>query len=122
MASGNFYLGSHTEMVGFENHITLDKITTYTRELATAVPMLAHLKAIRFFAGFRPMSPDNLPVIGPMPDCPRLILATGHGRSGMLLSASTGKAVSELIVDTETKRPIQAFAIDRFSHKVTQSA
>ena len=114
-ASGNFYLGSHTEFVGFENRITLEKITTFTKAFVQAVPLLGRLRALRFFAGFRPICEDNLPVIGPVPECPRLIVASGHGRAGMRLSAGTGKAVSELIADGETEHSIEAFAVDRFA-------
>ena len=113
-ASGNFYLGSHTEFVGFENRITLEKITTFTKAFVRAVPLLGRLRALRFFAGFRPICEDNLPVIGPVPDCARLIVAAGHGRAGVRFSAGTGKAVSELILDGETEHSIEAFAVDRF--------
>lgn len=117
VANGNFYLGSHTEFVGFDNQVTLEKISAYTRALARAVPIIARLRALRFFVGFRPMTPDNLPIIGSTPTCSRLILATGHGRTGMRHSASTGKAVSELIKDGETRLPIADFAVDRFAQK-----
>jgi len=114
-ASGNFYLGSHTEFVGFENRITLEKITTFTKAFVQAVPLLGRLRALRFFAGFRPICEDNLPVIGPVPECPQLIVASGHGRAGMRLSAGTGKAVSEFILDGQTQHPMEAFAVDRFA-------
>ena len=113
-ASGNFYLGSHTEFVGFENRITLEKITAFTQAFTRAVPLLARLRALRFFAGFRPICEDNLPIIGPVPACSRLIVASGHGRTGVRFSASTGKAVSELIVDGKTEHPIDAFGVARF--------
>jgi glycine/D-amino acid oxidase-like deaminating enzyme len=119
-ASGNFYLGSHTEFVGFENRITLEKISQFTRIFifTHGVPLLARLRALRFFAGFRPICEDNLPIIGPVPGCPKLIIASGHGRTGVRYSASTGKAVSELIVDEKTEHPMDAFAVDRFVEKL----
>jgi len=113
-AAGNFYIGSHTEYVGFVDRITLDKITTYIRVLAQKMPLLSKLRAVRFFSGFRPLSSDELPIIGPVPDCPQLIVASGHGRAGMMLSAGTGKTVSELIVDGTAALPIDAFSVDRF--------
>lgn len=115
-ASGNFYLGSHTEFVGFENRITLEKLNAFTQVFTRAVPLFARLRALRFFAGFRPICKDNLPVIGPVPGCPQLIVAAGHGRTGVRFSACTGKAVSELVMDGKTEHPIDAFAVDRFVH------
>ncbi len=114
-ARGNFYVGSHTEYVGFDKSITLEKLSAYVRAAAAMVPVLAQLRAIRFFSGFRPMTPDNLPLLGPMPDCPRLLIATGHGRTGILYSAPTGKAVSEMIVDGRTELPVEAFRVERFA-------
>jgi glycine/D-amino acid oxidase-like deaminating enzyme len=32
---------------------------------------------------FRPICKDDLPVIGPVPECPRLLIACGHGRTGV---------------------------------------
>jgi sarcosine oxidase subunit beta len=113
-ASGNFYLGSHSEFVGFKNRITLDKITDYTQSYTRAVPLFARLRGLRFFAGFRPISVDEVPIIGPVPGCPQLIIASGHGRSGMCYSAGTGKIVSELIVDGESEIPADRFSIGRF--------
>ena len=114
-ASGNFYLGSHTEFVGFENRITLEKLSTFARAFTRAVPVLAKVRALRFFAGFRPICEDNLPVIGPVPGCSKLVIASGHGRTGVRFSASTGKAVSEMIVDGRTEHPMEAFSPGRFA-------
>ncbi|CAB1078306.1 hypothetical protein D1AOALGA4SA_6060 [Olavius algarvensis Delta 1 endosymbiont] len=114
-ASGNFYLGSHTEFVGFENRITLEKIAAFTRSFVRSIPLLARVRALRFFAGFRPICEDNLPVIGPVPGCSKLIVASGHGRTGVRFSASTGKAVSEMIVDGQTEQAMEAFSPGRFA-------
>ena len=115
--SGNFYLGSHTEFVGFDNRITLEKLTAFTRSFTRSIPMLARLRGLRFFAGFRPICEDNLPVIGPVPGCSKLIVASGHGRTGVRFSASTGKAVSEMIIDGQTEQAMDAFSPARFVDK-----
>lgn len=114
-APGNFLIGSRTEKVGFDGRITLDKIAEYARGLVRIVPMLARLQIIRFYCGFRPLSPDDLPIIGPLPDCRSFLLATGHTRSGVIYSAVTGKLIAEIIVDGRTHVPIEPFSIARFA-------
>ncbi len=115
VASGNLYLGSQRELVGFENRITLEMLMTYMNFLGRAIPEIRRLRGLRFFAGFRPVSDDNLPIIGPVPECSKLIIASGHGATGVRYSASTGKAVSELIIDGKTEQAIGALRVDRFS-------
>jgi glycine/D-amino acid oxidase-like deaminating enzyme len=112
--NGNFYIGSQAEYVGFENRISLGKMAAFTDVPARAVSILGSLRAMRLFAGFRPISEDELPIIGPIPDCPKFIIASGHGKTGMRYSASTGKAVSELIADGTTELSIEAFQLQRF--------
>lgn len=48
-------------------------------------------------AGLRPMSPDNLPLIGRLSE--RVIAATGHGRNGVLLTPVTADAVVAELAD-----------------------
>jgi D-amino-acid dehydrogenase len=49
------------------------------------------------WAGFRPSTPDSLPLIGPVGSRPGLLLATGHGMLGITLGPATGTAVAELV-------------------------
>jgi len=49
------------------------------------------------WAGFRPSTPDSLPLIGPAGSRPGLLMATGHGMLGITLAPSTGIAVAELV-------------------------
>jgi glycine oxidase len=50
-------------------------------------------------AGVRPMTPDNLPVLGWLSD--RVYAATGHGRNGMLTVALTVDAVLSALAGDE---------------------
>jgi D-amino-acid dehydrogenase len=49
------------------------------------------------WAGFRPATPDGLPLIGPVPGAPGVVLATGHGMLGVTLAPATGLAVTHLV-------------------------
>jgi D-amino-acid dehydrogenase len=64
---------------------------------------LAHPEQLRAdpadsgWAGFRPSTPDSLPLIGPAGPRSGLLLATGHGMLGITLAPATGMAVAELV-------------------------
>lgn len=61
--------------------------------------------------GRRPSTPDSLPVIGPHPRDPRIVLAFGHGHLGLTLSATTARLAAGLLSGTPAPAP---FGIDRF--------
>jgi D-amino-acid dehydrogenase len=49
------------------------------------------------WSGLRPMTYDDLPVIGRAPRLSNLILATGHGMLGVTTAPATGKLVAEIV-------------------------
>lgn len=51
----------------------------------------------REWMGPRPMTPDGLPLIGPPPGRPRVLLATGHNMLGLMLAPATGRLVAALL-------------------------
>lgn len=61
------------------------------------VPALGEYELAECAAGLRPMTPDNVPVVGRLDD--RTLVAAGHGRSGFLLAPWTAeRIVAELRV------------------------
>lgn len=48
------------------------------------------------WCGWRPMTPDELPLIGPAPRFPNAIVATGHGMMGVSMATGTAQLVREL--------------------------
>jgi D-amino-acid dehydrogenase len=66
------------------------------------------------WAGLRPVVADGLPVIGPVPGRDGLFVATGHGMVGVTMSAPTGAALAELIVDQKRPDRIKPFGLERF--------
>jgi D-amino-acid dehydrogenase len=62
----------------------------YLREIDGSTPV----EGANGWAGFRPSTPDSLPVIGQVPGAPGLIIATGHGMLGVTLAPATGAAVA----------------------------
>ena len=71
------------------------------------------LKLKEKWSGFRPFASDNLPIIGKT-NIENLILATAHGRNGILLAPITAKAVEELVVNDRIMPEIKDFGVERF--------
>jgi D-hydroxyproline dehydrogenase subunit beta len=60
-------------------------------------PGLASMRLIRSYAGLRPMSPDHTPVVGPLPEHPAVLVATGHEGGGVMMAAATGELIARRI-------------------------
>jgi glycine oxidase len=68
---------------------------TGVRELlddaCAVMPALGEYELAECAAGLRPMTPDNLPIVGRVDD--RVLVAVGHGRSGFLLAPWTAEKI-----------------------------
>src|SRR5712671_34728 len=106
---GRILAGATVEYVGFDKNVTaggVEKILSGTLELA---PDLANARVEETWAGLRPDSPDHLPILGPT-DIDGLLIATGHFRSGILLTPITAQLIREWIT-----RQSVSIDWDRFS-------
>lgn len=65
------------------------------------------------WAGFRPATPDSLPMIGEVPGAPGLYAAAGHGMLGVTLGPATGRAIAELVTTGTVPDWVAPFALDR---------
>ena len=65
------------------------------------------------WAGFRPATPDSLPLIGEVPGEPGLFVAAGHGMLGFTLGPATGRAIVELVTTGDVPGWVAPFAVDR---------
>jgi glycine oxidase len=65
-------------------------------DACTVMPALGEYELAECLAGLRPMTPDNLPLVGRLDE--RTLIAAGHGRSGFLLAPWTAEQIaSELL-------------------------
>jgi glycine oxidase len=97
---GEAIAGSTMEYAGFEASTTSAGLARIFAGVTALCPPLAELEIRRTWAGFRPTTPDGLPIIGAEPRAQGLWYATGHGRNGILLAAVTGMVIRELIDGT----------------------
>jgi glycine/D-amino acid oxidase-like deaminating enzyme len=117
--SGTVLIGSSRERVGFDRGVSLPALMALATSAINLFPVLADVKAIRHYHGFRPYCPDHLPVIGPDPRAPGLWHAAGHEGAGIGLSVGTGKLIAQSIAGTGTDIPLTSFAPERFEWVLT---
>jgi D-hydroxyproline dehydrogenase subunit beta len=96
--SGPILLGSSRELVGWDQSLSMAAIGMIARRATVLFPFLRDVRAIRAYLGFRPASPDHLPIIGGDPDVPGLWHATGHEGAGVGLAPGTAELLRALIV------------------------
>ena len=114
-ARGNLLLGSTREFVGLDRRTTVAGMQSIATGAARMVPALANVRVIRAFAGLRPWTPDGLPLLGPVPGLPGLVLAAGHEGDGIALSAVTGALIAEQIALGQPHIDLKDFSPARFN-------
>ena len=92
---GHILVGSTLEDAGFDK--TTDRATRERlhAEAAELLPQLGAIQPIQHWAGLRPGSPDNIPIIDRHPDYENVFVNTGHYRYGVTLAPAS----AELLVD-----------------------
>src|SRR5690606_28077881 len=88
---GTVVVGATVEEMGFDARVTAGGVFELLREAYRALPDVAELELVETVVGFRPGTPDNLPVIGPG-ELDGLLWASGHFRNGVLLTPLTADA------------------------------
>ncbi|HEV7730569.1 MAG TPA: glycine oxidase ThiO [Candidatus Binatia bacterium] len=111
---GRILAGSTREHVGFEKRVTLAAAADLLAAAHAVAPGLGGLTFEHGYAGLRPGTPDDLPLVGPAPELPGLVYAAGLFRHGILLAPAVAQAVADLIVDGRTALPLAGMRPGRF--------
>ncbi|WP_434657076.1 cyanide-forming glycine dehydrogenase subunit HcnC [Pseudomonas sp. R3-56] len=112
--NGEILIGSTTEDKGFDVTTTYPEIEGLVQGAVRCIPQLADINLKRTWAGLRPGSPDELPILGPMRGVEGYLNACGHFRTGILTSAITGVLLDKLVNDEPLPLDITPFLADRF--------
>jgi glycine oxidase len=106
---GRILAGATVEHVGYDKTVTASGIHANLDAAIELAPALAAARVEENWAGLRPDTPDHLPIIGPT-DIDGLSIATGHFRSGVLLTPITAKLTADCLAGLTP-----SIAVDRFS-------
>lgn len=112
--SGDILVGATVEDVGFSPGPTPCGIRSLIDAAVAAMPAIGALPIVETWAGFRPCTPDALPILSPDPDLAGVFYATGHFRNGILLAPITAEITADLIAGQAPQVSIERFAVERF--------
>ncbi len=113
-AGGTMLLGSSRESVGFDPEVNPEIVATIARRAVVLVPRLSGARLMRAYVGFRPATPDRMPVIGPDSKVGRLVHATGHEGAGIGLSLVTAELVQNVVLGETPAVALEPFSPGRF--------
>lgn len=106
---------------GFDARMTAGGVREALDEALCVAPGLADATLDEVRVGLRPASPDGLPLLGRIPGCERLYVATGHGASGLQLGPYSGALMADLALgqssalDLNVDLDLAPFAPARFA-------
>jgi len=109
---GSVVVGATSEERGFDHTVQAGSVYALLEDARRLVPCVDELELVECSAGLRPGSPDNCPWVGPTA-VPRLVVATGHYRNGILLAPITADAVATYLASGTVPPPLDAFPVDR---------
>jgi glycine/D-amino acid oxidase-like deaminating enzyme len=112
--SGTILLGSSRQLVGFDPTIEVEVVRAIAARAVRYFPFLASVHALRAYVGFRPFSPDHLPVIGEVEEVPGFYINTGHEGAGIGTGPISSQLLSRMIFGQDTALDMGPFRPGRW--------
>jgi D-amino-acid dehydrogenase len=109
-----YRLGSTMEFAGYDTTLRRERIELLksAARLYLHEPLAEPVQEEWF--GWRPMTPDSLPIIGPSPALSNVWIAAGHNMLGLSMAPATGRLVAELIAGEQPHIDPRAYSPTRF--------
>jgi glycine oxidase len=120
-SDGRLLIGATVEEMGFDTGLTGGGLFELLRQAYEALPGIYELPVDEIWAGLRPASRDDAPILGPT-SVDGLVMATGHHRNGILLAPVTADYVARYLLDGTVAEAMRPFMLDRFRRPVEATA
>lgn len=115
--AGTALVGATDEDAGFDlttHPADLDRLRARAAELLPAFASAQDAPQVEAWAGLRPGTPDDLPLLGRLPNSARQWVATGHYRNGILLAPATAAVLADLLENKPPAIDLHPFSPARF--------
>ncbi|HEX7051791.1 MAG TPA: FAD-dependent oxidoreductase [Longimicrobiales bacterium] len=114
-ATGQLLIGSSRELVGWDASLNRDIVRQMLRRAIAFLPRLGTLSGLRTWNGFRPATPDKLPIIGRWDETEGLWIAAGHEGLGITTALGTARILADLLLGRTPEIDAAPFAPARFA-------
>lgn len=109
------WLASTQQRLGFDREVSEWGYQTLHKPAVQLMPSIAEASLVQQTACLRPITPDDLPILGAVPGWQGAYVATAGGTKGILLGAGMGKAIADLILAGQTELSIDEMRLERFN-------
>jgi D-amino-acid dehydrogenase len=113
--SSGYRLGSTMEFAGYDASLNRTRLDALRRGAAEYLREAEGPAVTEEWFGWRPMTYDDLPLLGRPSRLKNLVMATGHGMLGVTMSAATGQLVSEMVCGEPASLDVKPFDPNRFA-------
>ncbi len=113
-SDGRLLAGATVEEAGYDKRTVPETVRHLHRAAVELLPPLQHARLLEAWAGLRPGTPDNLPILGATPT-PGYYVATGHFRDGILLAPVTALVMAQILGGHSPKYDLSPFSMERFT-------
>ena len=107
----------HADYRGFDTAVDTAQIEALLTKASVRVPQLADAGLKRAWAGLREMTPDELPLVGPVDEVEGLYCVAGFSGHGFMHAPAIGRRVADAILGGDWERELSGLSPSRF--KVT---
>lgn len=109
-----YRLGSMMEFAGFDESIPGQRIQQLRRSAEDFLLEPYTDTILDTWYGWRPMTWDSLPILGPVPNLNKAYLATGHNMLGLATASASGRLMAELVTKTRPHIDPEPYSPGRF--------
>lgn len=112
--TGQVLIGSSRQFDTLDRSVEPDMLARMLQRAIAYMPGIAELNAIRSWTGFRPATPDSLPILDRHPANEHLWLAVGHEGLGVTTATGTADILVALMTGSAAPMDMAPFALARF--------
>lgn len=114
-SDGRILIGATVEEAGYDKRTDANTIQRLHHAAIRMAPTLSGARVLEAWAGLRPGTPDDLPILGATAT-PGYFVAAGHFRDGILLAPITAHVMAQLVTGVRPEHDFAPFSFARFAN------